>query len=86
MDEAYLTGEPFTMSKTPGSAVLSGAINGDSALTIRADKLAADSRYAKIMQVMRASGSNGRSMYRQAINSAPGIRRWPLSSPSPRGR
>src|SRR5262249_53224527 len=32
-----------------------GAINGEAALTIRADKLAVDSRYAKIMQVMRAS-------------------------------
>lgn len=55
MDESYLTGEPYMMSKTPGSLVLSGAINGDSALTIRADKRAADSRYARIMQVMRAS-------------------------------
>lgn len=55
MDESYLTGEPYVMSKTPGSAVLSGAINGEAALTIRADKLAVDSRYAKIMQVMRAS-------------------------------
>jgi heavy metal translocating P-type ATPase len=55
MDESYLTGEPFRMPKTPGSTVLSGAINGDSALTIRAEKLAVDSRYAKIMQVMRAS-------------------------------
>ncbi len=53
MDEAYLTGEPFQMSKTPGSQVLSGAINGDSALTIVATKLAVDSRYAKIMQVMQ---------------------------------
>src|ERR1700682_3689813 len=43
------------MSKAPGSTVLSGAVNGDSALTIRADRLAVDSRYAKIMQVMRAS-------------------------------
>ena len=55
MDESYLTGEPFQMSKTPGSEVLSGAINGDAMLTIRATKLAVDSRYAKIMQVMRAS-------------------------------
>jgi len=55
MDESYLTGEPYMMAKTPGSEVLSGAINGDTALTIRADKLAVDSRYAKIMQVMRAS-------------------------------
>ena len=55
MDESYLTGEPYMMSKTPGSPVLSGAINGESALTIRADRRAVDSRYAKIMQVMRAS-------------------------------
>jgi heavy metal translocating P-type ATPase len=55
MDESYLTGEPYLMSKAPGSAVLSGAINGETALTIRADKLAVDSRYAKIMHVMRES-------------------------------
>ncbi len=55
MDESYLTGEPYMMSKTPGSPVLSGAINGDSDLTIRADKLVRDSRYSRIMQVMRAS-------------------------------
>jgi heavy metal translocating P-type ATPase len=53
MDEAYLTGEPFEISKTPGSLVLSGAINGESALTIQAEKLPVDSRYARIMQVMR---------------------------------
>ncbi|TAL51217.1 MAG: heavy metal translocating P-type ATPase [Methylovulum sp.] len=55
MDESFLTGEPYMMSKTRGSQVISGAINGDSALTIRADKLAVDSRYAKIMNVMQAS-------------------------------
>lgn len=52
MDEAYLTGEPYEISKTPGSQVMSGAINGEQALTIRAEKLAVDSRYARIMQVM----------------------------------
>ncbi len=55
MDESYLTGEPYMMSKVSGSQVLSGSINGDSALTIRADKLAVDSRYAKIMEVMKSS-------------------------------
>jgi heavy metal translocating P-type ATPase len=55
MDESYLTGEPFLLAKAPGSAVLSGAVNGDAALTIRAERLAVDSRYAKIMQVMRES-------------------------------
>jgi heavy metal translocating P-type ATPase len=55
MDESYLTGEPYQMAKTPGAEVLSGAVNGDTALVIRADRPAVDSRYAKIMQVMRAS-------------------------------
>ena len=57
MDESYLTGEPFQISKTSGSAVISGAINGESAMTIRTSQLAADSRYAKIMEVMRESES-----------------------------
>lgn len=55
MDESYLTGEPYLMAKTRGSPVMSGAVNGDSLLVIRADKLAVDSRYAKIMAVMRES-------------------------------
>jgi heavy metal translocating P-type ATPase len=53
MDESYLTGEPFLIEKTPGSDVISGAVNGQVALTIRASRLAVDSRYARIMQVMR---------------------------------
>jgi len=55
MDESYLTGEPYLLPKVAGSAVLSGAINGEGALTIRADRPAVDSRYARIMQVMRES-------------------------------
>lgn len=55
MDESYLTGEPFLLPKAPGSQVLSGAVNGDSALTVRAVSRAADSRHAKIMRVMRES-------------------------------
>jgi heavy metal translocating P-type ATPase len=58
MDESYLTGEPFQMTKTRGSRVISGAINGESALTIRTTQRAADSRYAKIMDVMRESESS----------------------------
>jgi len=52
MDESYLTGEPYLNSKTAGSYVLSGAINGETALTIRVDQLPVDSRYAKIVRVM----------------------------------
>src|ERR1035437_3023859 len=55
MDESYLTGEPFLMAKARGTNVLSGAINGNAALTIEASRLASDSRYAKIVEVLHAS-------------------------------
>ncbi len=58
MNEAYLTGEPFEIDKAPGASVISGAINGDTALTITATKLSIDSRYAKIMEIMRVSEQN----------------------------
>jgi heavy metal translocating P-type ATPase len=64
MDEAYLTGEPFQIRKTPGSEVLSGAINGDSALTILSTRRPVDSRYARIMQVMEQTGKNRPPMRR----------------------
>lgn len=55
MDESYLTGEPFLISKAPGSEVISGSINGEASITIQATKLAQDSRYAKIVQVLSDS-------------------------------
>jgi heavy metal translocating P-type ATPase len=58
MNEAFLTGEPFEIIKAPGSTVISGAVNGESALTITATRRAVDSRYARIMAVMRESEQN----------------------------
>ncbi len=66
MDESYLTGEPYTMSKTPGSSVLSGSVNGESAFLVRATTLAVDSRYAKIMSVMEVSEQHRPQMRRMA--------------------
>jgi heavy metal translocating P-type ATPase len=66
MDESYLTGEPWRIAKAPGAGVLSGAINGEAALQIRADKLPIDSRYARIMQVMQASEQRRPRMRRMA--------------------
>lgn len=53
MDESYLTGEPYQISKAPGSAVISGAINGESVLAIDTQKLPSDSRYASIVAVLQ---------------------------------
>ena len=52
MDESYLTGEPYQISKAPGTSVLSGAINGESVLILQAQKLPSDSRYASIVAVL----------------------------------
>ncbi|WP_232056211.1 heavy metal translocating P-type ATPase [Tuwongella immobilis] len=66
MDESFLTGEPYQISKAPGSKVISGALNGQHSLTIRADRLPIDSRYANIMKVMRASEQQRPQMRRVA--------------------
>jgi heavy metal translocating P-type ATPase len=66
MDESYLTGEPFLIAKVPGADVLSGAINGESALEISVNKLPVDSRYAKIMRVMQEAEVNRPKMRRIA--------------------
>jgi heavy metal translocating P-type ATPase len=66
MDESYLTGEPFRIGKAPGSGVLSGAMNGDTALTISVTALPVDSRYAKIMRVMQEAEANRPQMRRIA--------------------
>lgn len=57
MDESYLTGEPFRIRKAPGSAVISGAINGESMLVIEATVLPVDSRYQKIAKVIESQAS-----------------------------
>jgi cation transport ATPase len=59
MDESYLTGEPFLIAKVPGTDVLAGAVNGETALTIKVGHLPTDSRYAKIYA--RDAGGRGQS-------------------------
>lgn len=66
MDESYLTGEPYVVSKSRGSAVMSGAINGQAPLTIVATRPAQDSRYAQIVGVLREAEENRPAMRRLA--------------------
>ena len=66
MDESYLTGEPYRMAKAPGSHVLSGAINGQAAMEIRTERVAGDSRYAKIMDVLKSSEERRPQLRRMA--------------------
>ena len=93
MDESYLTGEPFEIEKAPGAAVLSGAINGSSGLTIQATRVASESRYARIVEVLHASEKNRPHMRRLGdrlgtwyapISIAVAIAAWILSGDADR--
>lgn len=53
MDESYLTGEPYKISKAPGSTVFSGAINGENLIHVQSTHLAKDSRYENIVKVIQ---------------------------------
>ncbi len=66
MDESYLTGEPYVVPKTPGSQVLSGAINAFEALVIRSDHTAENSRYAQIVGVLTKAEAEQPPMRRLA--------------------
>ncbi len=58
MDESYLTGEPYVVPKSVGSTVLSGAVNAETVLSVRATARAQDSRYAQIVSVLRDAEEN----------------------------
>ncbi|RDV39390.1 cadmium-translocating P-type ATPase [Bradymonadaceae bacterium TMQ3] len=88
MDESFLTGEPYMISKAPGAEVISGAINGEHALTIRVTRLPEDSRYARIMKVMQDSEQRRPRLRRLAdqlgayytpLAVAMGLAAWALS-------
>ncbi|MFZ2210389.1 MAG: heavy metal translocating P-type ATPase [Lactococcus raffinolactis] len=54
-DESSLTGESEPVTKAIGDDVLSGIINGETAVLIQASKKASDSQYQKIVQLVKES-------------------------------
>lgn len=54
-DESSLTGESRPIEKTPGDDVMSGSLNGDTAVVIQADKKSADSQYQRLIALVRES-------------------------------
>jgi len=53
MDESLISGEPYRVRKTVGVAVISGARNGEAALTVVASSRPQDSRFARIISLVR---------------------------------
>ncbi len=57
-DEANLTGESLPQSKTAGDQVLSGSVNIDGAITVKALHIAAESQYEQIIKLVRSASNS----------------------------
>jgi ATPase, P-type (transporting), HAD superfamily, subfamily IC/heavy metal translocating P-type ATPase len=66
MSEADLTGEPVPVRKTPGMLVLSGSVNLDGVLVIRAQKRSAESKYAQIVHLVEEAQAQKAPIHRLA--------------------
>lgn len=55
VDASRLTGEPVPVSAASGTPLLSGSINGNGALTLRATARSQESQYAKIVELVRSA-------------------------------
>lgn len=66
VDAARLTGEPVPVSAAPGAALLSGSLNLDGPLTLRATALARESQYARIVELVRTAQESKSPLQRLA--------------------
>ena len=56
-DESSLTGEARPVAKADGDAVMSGSINGNSAVTLQVNHLAKDSQYQQLVKLVKEAES-----------------------------
>jgi heavy metal translocating P-type ATPase len=66
VSEADLTGEPVPVRKEAGMQVLSGSVNLDGVLDVRATRSAAESKYAQIVQLVREAQERKAPIHRLA--------------------
>jgi heavy metal translocating P-type ATPase len=66
MSEADLTGEPLPQRKEPGSLVLSGSVNLEALLEVRATRRSADSQYAQIVRLVEEAQTRKAPIHRLA--------------------
>ena len=66
VSEADLTGEPVPVRKTPGMLVLSGSVNLDGVLEMRASKRSAESKYAQIIHLVEQAQAQKAPIHRLA--------------------
>jgi heavy metal translocating P-type ATPase len=66
IDTSRITGEPVPMRGGQGTRVMSGGINGEGMLTIRATALARESQYEKIVELVRTAQASRSPLQRLA--------------------
>ncbi len=66
IDESSLTGESEPVAVRSGDRLMSGAVNGESPIVIRALHQARDSQYAQIVELVRAAGDSRAPFVRMA--------------------
>lgn len=57
IDESSLTGESLPIDKNPGDTLMSGAVNLDGVLTLRAEQTADNSQYQQIIKLVKNAAS-----------------------------
>ncbi len=66
VDAARLTGEPLPVSAGAGTRLMSGSLNLDSPLVIRATARARESQYARIVELVRTAQASKSPLQRLA--------------------
>ncbi|HMS01703.1 MAG TPA: heavy metal translocating P-type ATPase [Gemmatimonadaceae bacterium] len=66
VDTSRLTGEPVPVRASAGTTLPSGAVNGSGALTLRATRIAAESQYARIVDLVRSAQASKSPLQRLA--------------------
>ena len=66
IDVSALTGEPLPIAAMVGTSVMSGSLNGAGVLQIRATARAAESQYARIVELVRTAQSHKAPLQRMA--------------------
>ncbi len=66
VDTSRLTGEPLPVRAVAGTPLPSGAVNGTGALTVTAVRLAAESQYARIVELVRSAQASKSPLQRLA--------------------
>jgi cation transport ATPase len=66
VDASRITGESTPVEVRPGTTLLSGTINGDRPITLRATAAAAESQYARIVDLVRSAQASKAPLQRLA--------------------